>query len=329
MHIMWIKAGHNSGIKSFFSFYHAVFLCLIFFFLSLPSHFSDPQLRSFHTLQMHILKEITAHICQKQNCMDITRGGGGGGRLRVLPVGNTLQVARTISGDYWWHVKVGQSGDLQGRPGCKHAPAARPPLIFSTRRRGVQMHLCHLCQVFPGAPCDSPRRGSGCGDRWEHLWPLIRRAQWHAHLSNGKKRQLKIASIYLFFCSFRVKNTKQLSASCSIFHVALWESFLSSTFNWLRRWATVWGLAVESRGSFFILLMCHFSRSRLGWDVRQRRKEGMRRRSQSCQSCQMRNFLWFHSIRFKANKITQLHDWRVFFFLDVSLFGTDRWAEVG
>lgn len=186
MHIMWIKASLNSGIKTFF-FSPYSFSVSYFFFCHFghtsPTHSSKASTRCKCTLW----KRLQHISVRRKTAWILHTEGGGGGRLRVLPVGNTLQVARTISGDYWWHVKVGQSGDSQGRPGCKHAPAARPPLIFSTRRRGVQMHLCHLCQVFPGAPCDSPRRGSGCAGRWEHLWPLIRRAQWHAHLSNRRK----------------------------------------------------------------------------------------------------------------------------------------------
>lgn len=89
-----------------------------YFFLSLPSHFSDPQLRSFHTLQMHILKEITAHIRQKQNCVDITCGGAGGEGTQSSASGGTRcrlpEPSVEITGDMskWDRVETRRVGQV-------------------------------------------------------------------------------------------------------------------------------------------------------------------------------------------------------------------------
>lgn len=99
MYIMWIKARLNSGTKLFF------FCVLFFIFLSYIS-----LTRSSEALQTYVLKEIPAHICQKQNLRgcDVRSSRQWGTRCR-LP-----QPSAEITGDMskWDRVETRRVGQV-------------------------------------------------------------------------------------------------------------------------------------------------------------------------------------------------------------------------
>lgn len=128
---------------------HGYFFTLRFFYVIFYLTLLRPTaLRLLHVANAHFQRDYNTYLSEAE-----LHGYYAWGRLRSLPVGNTLQCAWTITRDYGWLLKMGQDqacGVDQVGTSCRRALAAQLCFICSTRRWGEIRHLCQL-QVFPEA----------------------------------------------------------------------------------------------------------------------------------------------------------------------------------
>ena len=131
--------------RDFFFFFTLRFFFFVIFSLKL---LRPTALGLLHVANAHFQRDYNTYLSEAE-----LHGYYAWGRLRSLPVGNTLQSAWTITRDYGWLLKMGQDqarGVDQVGTSCSRALAAQLRFICSTRRYGGIKHPCQL-QVFPGA----------------------------------------------------------------------------------------------------------------------------------------------------------------------------------